>query len=70
MYYHVFSCQWLHFYDPSLGRRGGEGFNIVPFLMHDFVGKQESLGSTDSFDGVYVVPFVSLVLYYEPGLVN
>lgn len=58
------------FMTPPWGGGGGEGFNIVSFLMHDFVGMQESLGSTDSFDGVYVVPFVSLVLYYEPGLVN
>ena len=49
---------------------GGEGFNIVPFLINDFVGKQDSLRSRYSFDGVCIAPFVSLVLYYEPGPLN
>ena len=54
----------------SLLGGGGEGFNIVPFLIHDFVGKQDSLRSRYSFDGVCIAPFVSLVLYYEPGPLN
>ena len=76
LYYHVLSCWSLCgktdsgyiFMFPPSGR--GEGFNIVLFLIHDFVGKQDSLRSRYSFDGVCIAPFVSLVLYYEPGPLN
>lgn len=75
LYYHVLSCWslcgktvsgYIFMFPPW----GVEGFNIVPFLIHDLVGKQDSLRSRYSFDGVCVAPFVSLVLYYEPGPLN